>query len=115
MNGKPILLIDSECTLCSKTMNFIVRHGGEEKFRFLSLYSTEGKDVLKKHDFPAGYKESIVLVENGNAFTKSDAALLTAKKLPGIFPVLYGFKIVPKVIRDKVYDFVARHRHRIFT
>ena len=114
MNEKPILLIDSECTLCSKTVNFIVRHGGEEKFRFVSLYSDEGKKILKEHRFPKDYKESVVLVENGRAHTKSDAALLTAKKLPGLFPVLYGLKIIPKVIRDSVYDFVARHRHRIF-
>ena len=114
MNEKPILLIDSECTLCSKTVNFIVRHGGEERFRFISLYAEEGKEILKKHGFPKDYKESVVLVENGTAHTKSDAALLTAKKLPGLFPVLYGFKIIPKFVRDSVYDLIARHRHRIF-
>ena len=114
MNGKPILLIDSECTLCSKTMNFIVRHGGENKFRFVSLYADEGKETLKKNGFPEDYRESVVLIENGSAYTKSDAALRTTKKLAGLFPVLYGFKIIPRVIRDSVYDFVARHRHRIF-
>ncbi len=113
--NKPVLLVDSECALCNKTVNFIVKHDGEENFRFVSLYSDEGKTLLKKHGFPEHYKESVVLVDNGSAHTKSDAALLTAKKLPGLFPVLYGFRFIPKKLRDKVYDFIARHRHKIFT
>lgn len=114
MNGKPVLLIDSKCTLCSKTMNFIVRHGGEDKFQFLSLYSDAGRQILKKHGFPEHYDKSVVLVENGTAYSKSDAALRTTRKLNGFLPMIYGLKIIPKKFRDWVYDLIARHRHRFF-
>jgi len=114
MNGKPILLIDSKCTLCNKTVDFIKRNGGEDEFLFLSLFSEEGKETLKTHGFPENYTESVVLVENGNAYIKSEAALRTSKKLNGLYPVLYKFKIIPKKVRDKVYDLIARHRHRIY-
>jgi predicted DCC family thiol-disulfide oxidoreductase YuxK len=111
--NKPVLLIDSECKFCSRSMQFIMKHGGEDKYIFHSLYSTEGREILQKYNFPEDYSESIVLIENEKAYIKSDAALSIAKKLNGILPALYWFRVVPKKIRDAAYHFVSRHRHKI--
>ncbi len=111
--NKPVLLIDSECKFCSRSMQFIIKHGGEDKYIFHSLYSDEGREILQKYDFPEDYSESIVLIENGKAYIKSDAALRIAKNLNGILPALYWFRVVPKTIRNAAYNFVSRHRHRI--
>ncbi len=111
--NKPVLLVDSNCKLCSKSVQFIIKHGGEDKYNFYSLNSNEGREFLQKYNYPEDYSESIVLVENGKAYIKSDAALRVARNLNGILPVIYRFTIVPKRIRDSVYDFVSRHRHKI--
>jgi predicted DCC family thiol-disulfide oxidoreductase YuxK len=111
--NKPVLLVDSDCKFCSKSVQFIIKHGGENKYDFYSLNSDEGREILKKYDFPKDYDKSIVLIENEKAYIKSDAALRVSKNLDGILPALYRFKIVPKNIRDSVYDFVSRHRHKI--
>lgn len=111
--NKPVLLVDSDCKFCSKSVQFIIRHGGEDKYHFYSLNSKEGRKILQKYDFPEDYNKSIVLIENEKTYIKSDAALKVAKNLNGIIPVVYWFRIVPKKIRDAVYNFVSRHRHKI--
>lgn len=113
-NKKDILLIDNNCTLCSKSVAFIIQHGGDEKYHFVSLYSEEGKFYLVEKGFPDNYTQSIVLIRESNVYTKSDAVLEITRNLNGLFPYLYGLKIVPKFIRDAIYNLVAKHRHRIF-
>lgn len=108
------LLIDDTCVLCNKTVGFILRRGGDSKFKFLSLYSEEGKTALKEKGFPGNYARSVVLIRGERIYTKSTAVLKVLQRLNGFFPVLYGFIIVPKPVRDWVYDIVARHRHRLF-
>ncbi len=113
MSSKDILLVDSSCALCNKSVGFIMRHGGENKYQFISLYSDRGKDYLEKNGFPSDYSDSVVLLNNKGAFIKTDALLLIAKSLKGLYPLLYAFKIVPKAIRDSVYNIVAKHRNKV--
>ena len=58
--------------------------------------------------------DSVVLVEVGRVFTRSDAALRIVRRLTFPWPLLWGFGPVPRVIRDAVYDVVARNRYRWF-
>ncbi len=114
MKNKSTLLVDDQCVLCSKTMQFIINNGGEEKFDFLSIYSDEGKKLLTESGFPANYDQSIVLFENGKVYVKSGAVLRVLKRLKGAFPLLYGLKLVPRKIRDSIYDLISKHRHEVF-
>jgi predicted DCC family thiol-disulfide oxidoreductase YuxK len=73
------------------------------------LQSEEGEKLLARFDLPVVDFSSFVLIENGKAFTRSAAALKVAKKLSGLWPALWGFMIVPKFIRDGVYNWIARN------
>lgn len=55
-----------------------------------------------------------MLYQNNAVRIKSDAALHVVKQLGGLYPVLYIFIVVPRFIRDAVYDLVARNRYRWF-
>lgn len=59
-------------------------------------------------------KGSVVLIMNGRIFLKSDAVFRILRRLDGFWPLMYIFIIVPKFIRDPVYDIVARYRYRWF-
>jgi predicted DCC family thiol-disulfide oxidoreductase YuxK len=111
-NDKPVLLIDDQCAFCNKSTAFIVRNGGEDKMEFESLFKSEGKEYLKKTGLPENYTDSIVFIENGKAYLKSDAALRVSRYLKGIWPLLYIFVVVPRGIRDFFYSFIAKHRHK---
>jgi predicted DCC family thiol-disulfide oxidoreductase YuxK len=57
---------------------------------------------------------SVILVQHGKAYQKSNAALEIAKHLSGLWPALYIFKLIPRVIRDRVYDIIAKNRYQLF-
>lgn len=108
-----VLLIDDKCIVCNKMVAFIVRNGGNDKFRFLSLFSDQGKIILKKGGLPENYNKSVVFVKHNKIYLKSSAVLQVVKKLNGLFPLLYGLIIIPKPIRDWVYALIAKHRHNM--
>jgi len=109
-----IILFDSECLLCNQSVQFILKHDRNEAFRFASLQSKVGQQLLKKHQFPYQYNESIILIENGKAYIKSTATLRIVKKLNGPWKLLYIFKFIPRRIRNIAYDYIAKNRYNWF-
>jgi predicted DCC family thiol-disulfide oxidoreductase YuxK len=110
----PILLFDGVCNLCSSSVQFVLKRNRKENIRFASLQSAFGQGVLLRSQLPKDYLSSLVLLENGSIFVKSDAALHLAKHLNGFWKVASVFRIVPRFIRDGVYDLIAEHRYRWF-
>ena len=111
---KPIVLFDGVCNLCNSAVQFIIRHDKKNIFMFTSLQSDTGKKLLAQYDLPLNELNSFILIENNKAYTRSSGALRVIKKLKGLWPLLYGFIIVPKFIRDGVYNWVGRNRYKWF-
>lgn len=110
---KRIILFDGECNFCDSNVQFIIKRDPAAHFLFTSLQSKAGQQLVKQHHIPSDV-DSLVLIENNKAFTKSSAALRIAKKLDGLWHLLFLFILVPPVIRNGVYDFVARNRYKWF-
>ena len=111
---QPIILFDGVCNLCNGAVQFIIRHDKKNTFMFTSLQSEVGQKLLAQYNFPPDELNSFILIENNKAYTRSTGALKVAKKLNGIFPMLYSFIIIPKIFRDSIYDLVARNRYKWF-
>jgi predicted DCC family thiol-disulfide oxidoreductase YuxK len=111
-----VVLFDGVCNLCSSSVRFIVDHDSGAFFKFASLQSDAAKHLMAEHGVvqPPGDPTSIVLVEDGRAYERSTAALRIARRLDGIWRLAWGFIVVPRPLRDVVYDFIARHRYRWF-
>ena len=114
MNDGPVILFDGVCNLCNGSVQFVIRHDRKKLFRFASLQSESGQQLLQQHQLPQTDFNSFVLIENGKVFTRSTAALKVAQKLSGPVKLLYGFIIVPKFIRDAVYNFISKNRYKWF-
>ena len=69
---------------------------------------------MRAHGLPENSLDSMVLIEDGKAYRKSTAALRIARQLNAAWPLLYAFIIVPRPIRDAVYDFIGGNRYRWF-
>lgn len=108
-----LILFDGVCTLCNASVNFVIDHDPAGRFRFAPLQSETGQAILRKTGRPAAEFDSVVLVENGRVYEKSDAALRIARHLRG-WRWVWGFRFVPKFIRNVVYDLIARRRYRWF-
>ena len=107
-------LFDGVCNLCTGAVRFILKRDLRGRFTFGSLQSDAGKRLLEAHGLPRDAMQTIVLIEAGRCFTKSDAVLRIARSLKGLWPVLAVLRIIPRCLRDAVYDFIARHRYRWF-
>ena len=112
----PVLLFDGVCNLCNAFLRFVVRFDADGMFRFAPVQSPVGQDLLDRHGESQDPTDpdTVVLVEDGQAYTKSAAALRVLRRLDGPFPLLYPLVAVPEPLRDGVYDLVARVRYPLF-
>ncbi len=108
------MLFDGVCNLCNASVDFIVKRDGRAAFRFASLQSEAGEALLRRFQLPTDEHRSLVLVEGDRHYTRSSAALRIARRLGGLWPVFYAFIVVPRFLRDAVYDLVARNRYHWF-
>jgi predicted DCC family thiol-disulfide oxidoreductase YuxK len=109
----PVILFDGVCNLCQGWVRFVIARDRRARFRFASLQSNVARTLLAEHPETHG-TDSIVLVDDGRAHMKSTAALRILRELGGAWSALQVFRIVPRPLRDAVYDLVARHRYRWF-
>lgn len=108
---KGVVLFDGVCNLCNQSIQLIIKQDKQDYFRFAALDSGYGRTMVDKYQVAT---DSIVLIENGQAYTRSDAALRIARRLSGVYPLLYAAMVIPKFIRDHVYRLIARNRYRWF-
>jgi predicted DCC family thiol-disulfide oxidoreductase YuxK len=108
-----VVLFDGVCNLCNGLVRFVVKRDPDGRFKFAALSSDAAARALSRFD-TGPLPDSLVLIEDGNVFTRSDAALRIARRLGFPWQLAYALVVVPKFLRDWVYDLVARHRYRWF-
>jgi predicted DCC family thiol-disulfide oxidoreductase YuxK len=113
-NETNILLFDGVCNLCSKTVQFIIRKDPKAKFRFASLQSQSGQLLLTQLDLPPDTFNSLIYIRDKRFYLKSTAVLKVLQELSGGWRLLFCLIILPRFIRDFVYDFIAKRRYFIF-
>lgn len=111
---RAIVLFDGVCNFCNASVNFLIDRDPEARFVFGALQSEEGLAALKDHGLEDGYFDSIVLIDGEKVLTASDAVLEISGHMTGAWPMLRVFRIVPRFIRDAVYNWIARNRYAWF-
>jgi predicted DCC family thiol-disulfide oxidoreductase YuxK len=114
MITQAVIFFDGVCNLCNGAVQFVITHDKNEYFKFAALQSDFAQAMLPDLNLKVKRGDSFILVENGKVFEQSTAALRVAKKLGGLWPLLYGFIIVPPLIRNAVYRFIAHNRYKWF-
>lgn len=110
----PILLFDGVCNLCSGSVQWILKHDSRGVFRFAPLQSAFAQNLLRTYGYSDTSLGTVVLVADGKLFTRSDAVLELLRRIGGVWSLAYGFKIVPRFLRDWVYKVVANNRYNWF-
>ncbi|MFT3908913.1 MAG: thiol-disulfide oxidoreductase DCC family protein [Ferruginibacter sp.] len=114
MSTHPIILFDGICNLCNSSVQYVIKHDPAASFKFASLQSEQGQNLLRQFNLATNDINSFVLIQDNKAYTRSTAALKVAKQIKGATKLLYGFIIVPAFIRDAVYSFIAHNRYKWF-
>ena len=110
-----IILFDGVCNLCNNSVQRVIRNDKRGIFKFAAMQSPVGQELLSKHGLGGGHvPDSIVYINRGKAYVRSTAVLRTARKMDGAYPLAFSLLIIPRFLRDAVYDLVARNRYRWF-
>ncbi len=109
-----IILFDGVCNFCNGSVNFIIEHDTKNYFKFAPLQSDVAQSLLEKHNIDKVATDSVILIEDEDAYAYSTAALRIARKLDGAFSWFYAFVVVPKPVRDFFYKLFAKYRYRLF-
>jgi predicted DCC family thiol-disulfide oxidoreductase YuxK len=109
---KPIIFFDGVCNLCNGAVNFIIDRDKNAYFTFAPLQSSAAEKYIPKSLIEK--TDSIILWDSGKIYSKSTAALKVAKKLDGLWKTFYSLMIFPKIIRDAVYNMIAKNRYKWF-
>lgn len=111
--NKQIILFDGVCNLCNKTVQRIIALDKKDVFRFVSLQSALGQDILYYLGINSQETDSVVLYVPQQAYyIKADAIIEIAKQMGGIYQLLGLFAWLPNGLKNMVYDWVANNRYQ---
>jgi predicted DCC family thiol-disulfide oxidoreductase YuxK len=114
VNDVPVVLFDGVCNLCNGSVIFIIKRDAQSKLKFASLQSDYGVEQMKKFNLSPSSLNSVLLIRGDRLYQKSNAALEIVAMLDGLWPGLYLLKIIPRFLRDVIYDWISRNRYRWF-
>ena len=110
--GGRVVLYDGDCGFCNSWVRLTVRLDRQARYRFASLQSETGRRLLATCGVPSS-TDSVVLIEDGRAYTHSSAVLRICRGLGGVWWLLYLLNGIPKPLRDGVYRWIARRRRSL--
>jgi predicted DCC family thiol-disulfide oxidoreductase YuxK len=108
------ILFDGVCNLCNRSVRFVLARDPRERFVFAPLQSEKGRELLSRAGLPLDAPASIVLLEGERSYEKSDAVLRILSGLSGLWPLLSLLRMVPRGLRDALYEWIAANRYRWF-
>ena len=114
MEIPPVIVFDGVCNLCNGFVDFVIARDQAARFRFASLQSDAARRLLNGVPLGSPPGDSVFLIEHGHVFQRSEAALRIARRLGAPWRFCYSLIVVPRPIRDWIYDVVARNRYRWF-
>jgi len=126
-----IVAFDGVCNLCNSTVNWIIDNDPKQQFKFIALqdiarlealgfdlkelqFTEQSSWVNSEFQTDESQIQSVYLIEQGKLFDKSTAVLRICRQLSGLYPLLYLYILIPRPLRDIVYDFIAKNRYKWF-
>lgn len=113
-DDKPLLVFDGLCVLCSNGAQLVLRLDRRGRFRFASAQSELGRALYRHFGLDESGDETVLLIEAGRLYTRSEVAIRVGRGLGGIWRAAVLLRIFPLGWRDAAYDWLARRRFRLF-
>ena len=114
-DGEPdgLILFDGVCVFCSRWVRFLIARDTARRFSFLPIQSDRGRALGVRHGVDPDAPQTNAVILDGRIWFKSDAALQVLVRLPG-WGLARLLCFIPRVLRDPIYDGIARNRYRLF-
>ena len=114
LKDKNIILYDGYCNLCNFTLQFILKRDKKRVFKYYPIQSKEAKNLLFDRIAYDNIPDSVILLERGQMYLKSEAFFKILPYLGRGYKLLLVFKILPKKFADIIYDWIASNRYNWF-
>ncbi len=111
---EPIVLFDGFCNLCNRTVKFILKNDLDEKFKFASLQSSFGQNLLEESNLPSDDFDTVVYIDKGKSYLRSTAAIKILTDLGWPWNIFYPLILIPPTFRDLIYSWIAKSRYKRF-
>lgn len=111
--NEKIIFYDGDCGFCNKSVQFVLKNERHSLIQFSALQSEFTKQFFKKHGFATPNLSTFYFYSNGVLYERSSAALELVFQLKWKWQFLHFGRIIPRFLRDKVYDFIAARRQKI--
>jgi len=112
--GHAVIVFDGVCALCSRWVRFLLRFDRQGRYRFAAMQGSHGRSLLQQHGLDPDDPLSFLLLENGQAWTDTDAILRGLAGLGGAWRLTAVLRLLPSAWRDRAYRALARNRYRWF-
>ena len=107
----PVVFFDGVCNLCNHAVDFLITEDQERRLKFAPIQGVAAEQISAE-EVKSG--ESMALLDGDELYTKSDAVLMAAAGLGGIWRILSWTRVLPERLRNGVYFQVQKHRYRLF-
>lgn len=111
---KLIILYDGYCKLCNFSLQFIMKRDKNRIFQYYPLQSKEAQSLVFENFSNGNFPDSVILIDDGEVYTKSTAFFKILPHLGNGYKLLLVFKVIPRKLRDKIYDWIAKNRYKWF-
>ena len=113
-DDKPIIVFDGHCVLCSRWAQFVLKHDTKARFRLMTAQSDIGEALYAHYDIKTDDYNTNLLIQDGHVNVKSDGSLAMFGILGMPWSLMQILRIVPRIIRDPIYNSIARNRFKWF-
>jgi predicted DCC family thiol-disulfide oxidoreductase YuxK len=108
-----IIVFDGVCNFCNRIVQIIIRHDPSAQIHFAAQQSEAGERLIRDYKVSTS-TTSVIFIKNGLVYEQSDAVIEIAKLLKGLPSIFkYGI-IIPRFLRNAIYNFIAANRYAIF-
>ncbi len=109
----PVVIFDGTCGFCNRLVVFALKHDARGELIFTSNTTPFGTRLLSEFQLASLSKDTLIVVAEGQALVRSDAAIYIARHLRAPYRYCQYLRVIPRCIRDLGYRIVAGIRHRL--
>lgn len=109
-----VIVFDGVCNLCNGFVQFVIKRDRKKLFKFASLQSVYGQGLMQHFKLNPQVFDTVLLYDGTNVFTRTDATIAILGSLGGIWKVFTLCKVLPRPIRNSLYNFIAKRRYKLF-
>jgi predicted DCC family thiol-disulfide oxidoreductase YuxK len=113
-DDRPIIVFDGKCVLCSGFARFVVKHDRRQRFRLLPAQSPLGAAIYSHYGLHPTDYETNLLLDDGRVWLKSEGSIRMFEGLGFPWSLATIARVLPRLLRDRFYDLIARNRIRWF-